>query len=240
MFGLFRSKPRCPVDSEMRKWIDIRWAWLEDQFGLERLLNGRVILPNQEYFPDSFHHDEKSAHQILGRVCGYMDIDPAVIRLSFYEDCNPVYEGRWRKGTAGLYYHGSKRFRIWVEVRNLDNPLALVSTFAHELGHVHLLGYGRISDKAEDHEPLTDLLTVYFGMGVFSANSVIQEQSFCSIEGFGWSMGRQGYLGMSDYGYAFARFARARNEDGKAWASELRLDVRSAFKQAMRFLADET
>ena len=53
-------------------------------------------------------------------------------------------------------------------------------------------------------------------------------------------MGRAGYLGMPEYGYAFARFALARGEDGAAWMRELRLDVRSAFKQAMRFLAAES
>jgi hypothetical protein len=44
---------------------------------------------------------------------------------------------------------------------------------------------------------------------------------------------------MPVYGYAFARFARARSEDGAEWVRELRLDVRSAFKKAMRFLAEE-
>jgi hypothetical protein len=52
-------------------------------------------------------------------------------------------------------------------------------------------------------------------------------------------MGRRGYLGMPVYGYALARFARARGEDGQAWSAELRLDVRSAFKDSMRFLAQE-
>jgi hypothetical protein len=52
-------------------------------------------------------------------------------------------------------------------------------------------------------------------------------------------MGRRGYLGMREYGYAFARFAWARGEDGSGWSRELRLDVRSAFKQAMRYLSAE-
>lgn len=120
---------------------------------------------------------------------------------------------------------------------NLDDPVALVGTMAHELGHVHLLGHGRVSEDAEDHEPLTDLLTVFFGMGVFTANSVIRENYWSAGQVSGWSMGRRGYLGMHQYGYAFARFARARSEDGSDWSRELRLDVRTAFRDAMRFLA---
>jgi hypothetical protein len=239
MFGWLRSKPGCPVDPATREWVDTRWAWLEGQFGLERLRKARVVLPRPEFFPDPFHGAEEDARRMLDRACGYMDIDPATVELSLYEDRNPVYEGGWRHGTAGLYHPDGGKFRIWVEVANLADPLALVGTMAHELGHVHLLGHGRISDEAVDHEPLTDLLTVYFGMGIFTANSVIREHYWHAGQVSGWSMGRRGYLGMPVYGYAFARFARARGEYGEEWVRELRLDVRSAFKQAMRFLAEE-
>jgi hypothetical protein len=112
-------------------------------------------------------------------------------------------------------------------------------SIAHELGHVHLLGHDRISGEAEDHEPLTDLLTVYFGLGVLTANSVIREQYWHEGYSSGWKMGRQGYLTMPIYGYALARFARLRGEDGEEWSRELRPDVRSAFKQSMRFLEAE-
>jgi hypothetical protein len=240
MLGWFRSKPQCPVDPATRGWVDERWAWLEDQFGLERLLDTEVILPRPEYFPDPYHGTERDVRRMLDRVCGYMDIDPAAVCLSLYEDRNPVYEGDWRHGTAGLYHPEAGRFRIWVEVSNLNDPLALAGTLAHELGHVHLLGHGRISEEVEDHEPLTDLLTVYFGLGVFTANSVLRENSWHAGAVSGWSMGRRGYLGMPVYGYAFALFARARGEDGSAWSAELRLDVRSAFKDAMRFLSQDT
>lgn len=239
MFGWFRSKAACPVDTQMREWIDARWAWLEGHFGLERLRKATVILPSPKFFPDAFHGTEEDARRMLDRICAYMDIDPATIELSLYADRNPVHEGEWRHGTAGLYHPDGGKFRIWVEVTNLDDPLALVGTMAHELGHVHLLGHGRISGDVEDHEPLTDLLTVYFGMGVFTANSVIREHYWHAGQVSGWSMGRMGYLGMHVYGYALARFARARGEDGAQWAQELRLDVRSAFRQAMRFLAAE-
>lgn len=239
MWEWFRSKPVCPVDPATRAWIDARWTWLEGQFGLDRLRTGCVVLPHAKFFPDPFRGTEEDARQMLNRICGYMDIDPATVELSLYEDRNPVYEGNFRQGTAGLYHSEQDQFRIWVEVKNLDDPLALAATLAHELGHVHLLGHGRISDEVEDHEPLTDLLTVYLGLGVLTANSVIRENYWHAGAISGWNMGRQGYLGMPIYGYALARFARARDEGKPPWASELRLDVRTAFKQAMRFLTQD-
>jgi hypothetical protein len=240
MFGWFRSKPQCTIDPLTREWVDKRWDWLEGQFGLERLRSATVVLPRHEFFPDPYSGTEEDARRMLDRVCEYMEIDPTTVALSLYEDRNPVYEGEWRQGTAGLYHQEAGIFRVWVEVGNLDDPLNLVGTLAHELGHVLLLGHGRISEEVEDHEPLTDLLTVFFGLGVFTANSVIRENYWHEGQVSGWSMGRQGYLGMPVYGYAFARFARARGEDGSDWAGELRLDVRSAFKEAMRFLAQDT
>lgn len=236
MFGWFRSKAKCPVESATREWLDTRWEWLETEFGKEQLLKTRVVLPRPEFFPDPYRGVDEDVRRMLDRVCGYMKIDPTTVELSLYEEREPRYEGVRQRGTAGVYHSEGTKFRIWLEVASLNNPLALVATMAHELGHVHLLGHGRISHEEDDHEPLTDLLTVYFGMGVFNANSVFQESNWRDGNYSGWSMGRLGYLGMPEFGYAFARFARARGEDGEEWAHELRLNVRTAFQMAMRYL----
>src|SRR5438046_2915987 len=135
MFRWFRSKPECPVEPAAREWIDNRWLWLEGQFGLECLRTARLILPRPEFFPGPYHGTEEDVRRMLDCVCGYMNIDPAVVELSIYEDRNPLYEGQWRQGTAGLYHPEGGKFRIWVELANLDDPLAMVGTMAHELGH---------------------------------------------------------------------------------------------------------
>lgn len=237
MFGIFGAKPICPVDPATREWIDRRWAWLEREFGRDGPRKCQVVLPRPEFFPDSFQGTEADAQRMLQRVCGYLGIDPESVELVLYEDRNPVHEGRWRQGTAGLYEEQGK-FRIWVEAANLDDPLTLVATLAHELGHVHLLGHRRISPEADDHEPLTDLLTVFLGLGVFTANSVIRERHWHAGEVSMWSMSKSGYLSMPMYGYALALFSRARGEERPAWAKHLRPDVRAALNQATHFLTE--
>lgn len=239
MFNWFRTKPACPVNEQTREWLDRRWTWLEKQFGLRRLLNHPLILPNAEFFPDPFYGTEEEMRHVLRLVCKYMDVDPLTVELCFYEDEPPVLEEGSYQGSPGLFDRRDGRFRIWLEISNLADPPRCVATMAHELGHIHLLGHGRVTEDEGDHEPLTDLLTVYFGMGVFTANSTIRERYWQQGHYSGWNVGRCGYLEMPEYGYAFARYAMARGEDGSAWMRELRLDVRTAFKQAMRFLAAE-
>jgi hypothetical protein len=238
MFGWFVSKPECPVDSQTREWIERRWAWLTEQFGQESLQAVRVILPTAEFFPDSYGGTAADTRVMLDRVCGYMGIGPETVEMSLYQDRNPVYDAEGRRGTAGLYHEEAGKFHVWIEASNLGDPLALVAVMAHELGHVHLLGHDRVSSDADDDEPLADLLTVYLGMGLFTANSVIRENYWQRGNVAGWSMSRRGYLSMPMFGYALARFALARAEEQPPWAKELRPDVRSAFVKARRFLAE--
>lgn len=238
MFDWLFSKPVCPVDLPTRDWIEQRWNWLTEQFGPERVRAAHVILPMPEFFPDAYSGTPDCARVMLDRVCGYMGIAPDVVDVSFYQDCNPVYDEKGRRGTAGWYREEGGRFRIWLEIRDLDDPLALVATIAHELGHIHLLGHGRVSPGTEDHEPLTDLLTVYLGLGIFAANSVIREHFWHAGTVAGWSMRRWGYLSIPMFGYALARFARARDEDTPLWTKHLSPGVRSEFDKARRFLVE--
>jgi Pentapeptide repeats (9 copies) len=221
----------------MRNWINRRWAWLEEQFGKDHVLKGPVILPTEQFFPDPYEGIEEDAVSLFGHVCTFMAIERSTVELSFYEESRPVYDGELHAGTSGLYQAHEGKFQIWIEVRNIHDPLAMVATMAHELGHVHLLGHGRISADAEDHEPLTDLLTVFFGMGVFVANAVVREKSSSSGLISAWSIKRQGYLDMRQLAFALALYARAREENNPSWAVHLRPDVFAPFKQSIRFLA---
>ena len=244
LLNWLRPAPRCPVDPPARAWLDRRWAWLESQFGPESARRCDVVLPRPEFFPDPYHATEDDARGVFGRVCGFMGIDPRCVELSLFEGgspfaSSPLFVGRW-EGAAGLYQRDGDLFRIWVESASLHEPVGMVATMAHELAHVHLLGHGRVSPDEEDHEPLTDLLTVYLGLGVLSANSVVSEGYWHDGNLSGWSLSRRGYTDMRSYGYALARFARLREEADPAWARELRPDVRQAYKQAARFLATES
>ncbi|MGL6074438.1 MAG: SMI1/KNR4 family protein [Fimbriiglobus sp.] len=244
LFDWFRSQPECPIDAETREWLDRRWHWLEGQFGTERVRQAPVVLPRPEFFPDTFRGTEEDVRRMLDRVCGYMDIDPKTIVMSLYSAEDGPFPGQphlysWEwQGSVGMYEPEEDQFRLWFEIEQIRDPLNLVATMAHELGHVHLLGHGRVSRDEKDHELLTDLITVYFGLGLFTANSVLRERE--SKITLGTFVHSYGYLTMPTFGYALAKFARLRGEDKPKWVRELRPDVRLAFHQAKKFLSCDT
>lgn len=235
--------PKCPVGAEDKVWIEESLLWLIEEFGRAALAEAKVALPTDEFFPDVFAGDEESASALVDRVCGYMGVDPARVVLEFFTDDNrelqsqlPSYESSG-EGVAGHYRKRRDKFVINIEATQLTDPMFLVATSAHELGHVRLLGEGRLSASFADHEPLTDLLTVFLGMGVFTGNSVFSFRQWTNAFSQGWQTERRGYMSEEMFGYALALFAWLRGEDKPAWSKYLQGNVSAYFKSAHRYLA---
>jgi tetratricopeptide (TPR) repeat protein len=234
--------PKCPVDPETKGWIERRMAWLAEQFGWERMLTVPALTPTRDFFPHRFDCTEHGARRLFEDVCTYAGIEPSQVHLYFFDEGRQTDTATGmlmnRDGAAGLYHDAEGNACIGLEISRLHDPVSMIATFAHELGHVHLLSSGRIDSSVPDHEPLTDLLTVFLGFGVFSANSVIREEYWSLGQWSGWNMARQGYLSFPMYAYALALFAWNRGEDNPAWADYLRPDVRAPFRKAMRYLCE--
>lgn len=107
------------------------------------------------------------------------------------------------------------------------DPSYLTAIIAHELGHVRLLAERRISAGRRDHERLTDLLTVYFGFGIFSANAALDyaeaarswsvhplgeldERTLNAARNHGYR--RLGCLSEHEFGYTLACYCWLREE----------------------------
>jgi len=79
-------------------------------------------------------------------------------------------------------------------------------------------------------------LTVFLGMGIFSANSAARFRQFQDDRRSGWSTQRLGYLPEPVFGYALAKFALERGEDKPSWSRHLSPNVHSDFKHSKRWL----
>ena len=236
MLDWLRGKPKCPVDASTKNWIESRFDWLTQELGLERLLKAQTIVPTKEFLPLTYECTDDGIHYLMQRVASYMDVDATTLKLGFYEDGTPQYEGIVNNRTAGLFTSADDKFEIWLEVNTLADPVCVIGTLAHEIGHVILLGQNRISAEESDHEELTDLLTVFMGLGIFPANSVVYDSSWTDGQWSGWSVGKRGYLSMDMYGYAMSLYTLARDDPKPAWAVHLRPDVRGALNRGVRYI----
>ncbi|GID29340.1 hypothetical protein [Paractinoplanes brasiliensis] len=231
----------CPVRPVEQEWIDRSMDWFVAEFGLERL-RGEVVLPTDGYFPGEYRGTREDVRVVLERLCAHMGIDPARVELEHDEaDDNPELSAHvpihWSgSGAAGHHRMRDGRSVIGIRDDQAARPAGLVATVAHELGHVLLLAEGRISAKRKDHEPLTDLLTVFFGLGIFSANSSFDY----SRDDQYTRTSRLGYLTEPMFGYALARYAWLRGEPDPDWARYLDTNPRTFLKRGLRFLTYES
>jgi hypothetical protein len=179
-----------------------------------------------------------------------MQVDRGSIELEIFQDETeelrsmlPHWSGH-SSGCAGFYSHasddgdsGSTRKLVALRSTQLHDPLSLVATMAHELGHVILLGRKLMEPHTPAHEPMTDLLTVFLGLGIFTANSAARFRQFQDERKSGWSMHRLGYLNEEVYGHALAKFASERQEDKPDWVQDLCTNVRAYYKKSRKWLA---
>ncbi len=232
------GRAQSPIRDVEREWIDTSLDWLTGEFGDERL-RGTVVLPTNEFFPGIYRGTRGDIRAVLGRLCAHMGIDPARIELEHLESESEPDMGdhvplTWHsQGAAGHHRVRDGRSIIGVQDEQAAEPMALVATIAHELGHVLLLADGRISSSRKDHEPLTDLLTVFFGVGIFGANAAFEYAQHDR----GYRTTRLGYLTEPMFGYALARYAWLRGETEPAWARYLDTNPRAFLKRGLRYLA---
>jgi hypothetical protein len=245
--------PKLPIHEEDRQWVNDGFGRLDRLLGHRRLLDAKVAEPTAEDFPDPYDRTQEAVASLFSRICNYMRVDRSSVTLEIFPDGTddlkeilPSWRSDGGSGAAGLYVHAHERSHasneaagMVVAIRSsmLKDPMSLVATMAHELGHVILLGGNLLTHGTADHEPLTDLLTVFLGLGIFTANSAARFRQFQDDRRAEWSTQRLGYLPEPLFGYALAKFAIERGESKPAWARHLSTNVRSDFKQSIRWLA---
>ncbi len=241
-----RRKSECPVAAQGRPWFDASARWLVRAFGEERIRDATVVVPEPLFFPGQYDASKASIERLFVTVCGYMGVDPALIDLDVYaeEDGGALFQrlgltGSFggHAGTAGVY-HGAGRPKILIEASAKRRLPERIATMAHEIGHYLLLGEKRLKPDYKAGEPLTDMTVAFLGLGVFGANSYFHDEQWSGGGMEGWSVGRLGYLDASQWAYSLALFAWFRKETDPPWAKHLRGDIRTPFKQGLRYLAE--
>ena len=238
----------CPVDDSRRVWIERSLRWFVREFG-EFGAQGEVAIPAPEFYPDGYAARPQQIRELFERVCGLMGVKPARVQLVLrkggraWSNRDPRFVGRFRSARFG-------RDRIELDLAEAADPCLLTVVMAHELGHKRLLGEGRITTRRRDHELLADLVTVYFGLGVFSAGVAespgrtakgwhafpLTEHTMSMLTEAGDER-HLGYLDEREYGYALACWAELRGESNPLWIRHLAPEVRTYMKQGLAYRA---
>ncbi|MEV4346327.1 hypothetical protein AB0J83_17810 [Actinoplanes sp. NPDC049596] len=233
------GRVESPVRAVEREWIETSLDWMVGEFGRARLL-GAVVLPTDEFFPGVYRGSRDDIRAVFRRLCAHMGVDPGRIDLEHdaddEDDGLAAYVPLNRQWQVAAGHHRIRGGRSVIGIRDdkAAEPMALVATIAHELGHAILLNDGlRIDPEREDHEPLTDLLTVFYGLGIFAANAAFEFNRHET----GYRTSRLGYLTEPMFGYALARYAWLRGEPAPTWASYLDTNPRAYLKRGLRYLA---
>jgi hypothetical protein len=242
VFGL--TKPKLPVTEEKQRWIDGCFRRLASLVGAQRLLEATVVLPTAEHFPDRYDRSEDALRSMFCRVAIWMQMNPADIDLRLFvtgegmtREFLPFFSGT-TSAAGGLYHHDpTVRPQISINQDQMKDPVALVATLAHELGHVILLRPGLVDRDDPDMEQLNDLLMVFLGFGIFTANSAFRFKQHSDNTSQGWSATRLGYLSEEELGYALSRFAFERGEQKPQWMSFLATNIASYMKRSADWLA---
>lgn len=240
--NFFRSKkPYEPLDYGLRKFFENNTLWLGQSYPELSIEERKVFVPTHEDFPITWNGQEQNAIDALRIISESMLIDFNEIEVDFYSEgmtelnigSSSIFmeNDTEHEFTAGLYFGKNERdkYEISINRQNLQNPEILIGTIAHELSHVKLLG--KNEEEIED-EHLTDLATVFFGFGIFTANS-----SFQFYKGNDrWGYSGTGYLTYNEWAYSLALFALLRGEDTPEWSNFLNLTIKKEFYRCLEYM----
>ncbi|TMQ98961.1 hypothetical protein ETD83_18765 [Actinomadura soli] len=235
-------------------WIEASLQWFVREFGMAKVSHGPV-LPTRDLPP---HGYSGTNEDIAALVCGMAEAMQLGVDLTLvFFDRTAESEEAKRKAprTVGHYYVEDGQTIIGLDVTDAADPEYVTAIIAHEMSHVRLLGEDRISPDRKDGERLTDLLTVFFGFGVFTTNAVMRfgevakrgftvhplgyldDRMLNAARNDGYS--RLGYLTQREFGYAMACYAWLRHETRPAWAVHLDPGPRAYLRQGLAYLATD-
>jgi hypothetical protein len=241
MFNFNKRKINCPISIEVRIWMEKAFIWLTREFGEQKLFKTKQLAPTDFSIAPIVEDFERLAYDFLSIIAFQMDIDLKIIILNFYNDhlleienpTNTIFTQQINDEnySAGFYSGKDEKggFNIAIERTILRDPEKLIATLAHELSHIKLLGEKRL--KIND-EYLTDLTTVFFGLGIFTANSSFKFYT----QPDRWGYSKQGYLTQQEWGYALALFSHKRKELNPDWVKYLTPNIRGDFKKGRLFI----
>jgi hypothetical protein len=215
---------------------------------------GKDAISPSAFVPANYTATPVHLDRLLCRVAVLMGVASGRIKLELFDSAIEAKAATrpGRSRTVGHYREVKGRAVVALDLAEAADPAYMTAIIAHELSHVLLLGDRRISPQRPDHERLTDLLTVFSGFGIFTANASLRystasrgwmvkagggldERMLNAARNDGYS--RLGYLTEREFGYALACYCQMRGETKPDWARELDPGPRNYLDKGLAYLA---
>jgi len=220
--GLFSPKPPLPVRE--KAWTEVRMGWLARQFGINRLRDAEVVLHDDRWLREDYAGTAGDARRFLDHLAGFMQTDPSSIQFKVGED----------EGECGDACQRQPGVLCLSEGQLADLP-RLAAVLSRELAVQMLANHGLLqSDR--DAEWVADLLPLYLGLGVFTANAALSEGTEAQGRHGRCATRRHGCLNPCMIGYALALFAWVRDERSPEWGKFLLPEAADMLASGLRYL----
>ncbi len=242
MFDLF-GKRKPLLEEGSAQWLVDTFGWSLRNFDAELFFRDTVlVLPNNSYFPGRADTVEGMASLIFEQVKRYAGVSHWPTRLAEPLSCTTIESPQVEikgalRGPAGIAAPSvadARRLLIPYNPQQLNNPAAMIASFAHALAHY-------LAQMAQEPPPggveywphVTELLAIYLGFGLMFANSAFTFRGGCG-SCYNPHATRDAYLSEQESTYALAIFALLKAIPNTAVTGHLKRHLRGFYKQAVR------
>ena len=233
-------------------------AELLSTHGHADFLQGPLLTPSPEHFPDDWRPDLDGVTAMLKRLLAYTRMGDAPVEVVAF--ASPQYSGAVPVPSAGgmgwsSHHEGAAAWfagrrdgtlLFGIDQRQLTEPERLAGVLVHEVAHAWRLLHGLVVEDRNREEQLTDVTSVYLGGGILTANNTLRNRSSGEVRGhvavYRVSSESLGYLSPAAMSFLLALQVHARDYDGRqvrAIARQLEPNQRASFHKALRTIRRE-
>lgn len=243
-----------PPEGE-REWVLDALRELVQSCGHQHLVTTPLVLPIPGCFPDPWSPDARGVRRVALRILRYAALPHLDVTVEMFDDGRAAAEGvglgprvhtEAHEGAAA-WFAGITDDTCWfgANVSLLDDPSGVTAALAHESAHAFRHVHELVVDDRDLEECLTDLSTIYLGLGVLTANATLRHRSWSlrgeggGLGGHAWSTSQLGYLSPQAMCFALAAVVRARGRgsaERRAVVGALHPNQAGFFKAAERWL----
>ena len=244
VINLFKNKPKCPIRNPDRVVLDNGFFHLIQEFGEEFVLNSKIYSNPIEITGKVFRGDELYTQLLFQKLGDILEVDLRQVELGLFNETGDVFldsgvmmvsenGGEFASSKFTEYSDGSAE--ILINSRYIKDFCCLVVSIAFELIRLKLRREGK---EYADDDVILELVLLFFGLGVFNANSSVAKMKTWSGDlSSGWNIEKgPSQLSPEAHGYILALFASYRGENNPAWADSLEKEVKKVFYEGLRYL----